>query len=182
MFLHSVKPGFSKSDMQLCIEYFLHFCADHQQSNHGLSIFHQNSIDFPIAISINGIQLRITKVNQINMCLIYCPPRNATKQKSVTVMKHLQSIIYLSWPTILMEDTNQDVLNDSSICNLLEQSYSFYQLINSVASDYSSCLDHIDVNFKNDKLMLFGTFESYYSDHKPIFLKLKLQYQQTLCV
>lgn len=169
MFLHSVKQGFSKSDMQLCIEYFLHFCADHQQSNHGLSIFHKNSIDSPVAISINGIQSLITKVNQINICLIYCPPRNATKQNFVTVMEQLQSMMYLSWPTILIEDTNQDVLNDSSICNLLEQSYSFHHLINSVASDYSSCLDHIDVNFKNDKLMLFGTFESYYSDHKPIF-------------
>lgn len=180
MFLYSMKPGFSKSDMQLCIEYFLHFCADHKQSNHGLSIFHKNSIDSPIAISINGIQLLITKVNQINICFIYCPPKNVTKLNFVTVMEHLQSMIYLSWPTILMEDTNQDVLNDSSICNFLEQSYSFHQLINSVASDYR--LDHVDVNFKNDKLMLFGTFQSYYSNHKPIFLKLKLQYQQTLCV
>lgn len=56
----------------------------------------------------------------------------------------------------LIGDINQDVLNGPSICNLLE------------------CLDHIYVNFKNDKLMLFRTFESYCSDHKPIFINLKL--------
>lgn len=59
-------------------------------------------------------------------------------------------MINLSWPTILMGDINQDVLNGSSICNTLEQSYSFHQLINSVTSDYGSCLDHIYiyVNFE----------------------------------
>lgn len=128
-----------------------------------MSIFHKNSIDSPIAISINGIELLITNVNRVNICFINCPPRNATKQNFVTVMENLQSMKNLSWPTILMGDINQDVLNGSSICNLLEQSYSFHQLINSVISDYGSCLDHIYVNFEIDKLMLFGTFESYFS-------------------
>lgn len=50
-----------KSDMQLCIGNFSHFCADHHQCNHGMSIFHKNSIDSPIAISINGIDLLINK-------------------------------------------------------------------------------------------------------------------------
>lgn len=124
-----------KFDMQLCIDNFSHFCADHQQCNHGMSLFHKNSIDSPIAISINGIELLITNVNRVNICFIYCPPRNATKQNFVTVMENLQSMINLSLPTILMGDINQDVLNESSICNLLEQSYSFHQLINSVTSD-----------------------------------------------
>lgn len=66
-----------KSDMQLCIDNFSHFCADHQQCNHGMSIFHKNSIDSPIAISINGIELLITNVNRINLCFIYCQPGNA---------------------------------------------------------------------------------------------------------
>lgn len=141
----------SKSDMQLCIDNFSHFCADNQQCNHGMSIFHKNSIDSPIAISINGIELLIANVNRVNICFIYCPPRNATKQNFVTVMENLQSMINLSWPTLLMGDFNLGF----SICNLLEQSYSFHQLINSVTSDYGSCLDNILVNFKNDKLMLF---------------------------
>lgn len=96
------------------------------------------------------------------------------QQNFVTVMENLQSMINLSLPTILMGDINQDVLNESSICNLLEQSYYFHQLINSVTSDYGSCFDNKCVNFENDELMLFGTFESYFSDHKPIFIKLKL--------
>lgn len=163
-----------RSDMQLCIDNFSHFCADHQQCNHGMSLFHKNSIDSPITISISRIQLFITNVNRVNICFIYCPPRNATKQNFVTVMENLQSMINLSLPTILMGDINQDVLNESSICNLLEQSYSFHQLINSVNSDYGSCLDHIYVNFEHDELRLSGTFESYFSDYKPIFIKLKL--------
>lgn len=113
-------------------------------------------------------------MNRVNICFIYCPPRNATKQNVVTVMENLQSMINLSLPTILMEDINQDILNESSICNLLEQSNFFHQLINSVTSDCGSCLDHIYVNFEHDELMLFGTFESYFSDYNPIFIKLKL--------
>lgn len=133
-----------------------------------------NSIDSPIANSINRIELLLTNVNRVNICFIYCPRRNATKQNFVTVMKSLQSMINLSWPTILMGNIYPDVLNGSSICNLLEQSYSFHQLINSVTSDYGSYVDHIYVNFKNDKLILFRTFESYFSDHKQIFNNLKL--------
>lgn len=93
-----------------------------------MSIFYKNSIDSPIEISINGIELLITKVNRVNICFIYCPPRNTTKQNFVTVMENLLSMINLSWPKMLMGKMNQDVLNDSSICNLIEQSYSFHQL------------------------------------------------------
>lgn len=114
--------------VQLCIDNFSNFCADHQQCNHGMSIFHKNSIDSPIAISINGINFLITNVNRVNICFIYFPQRYDTKQHVVTVMENLQSMINLSRPTILMGDINQDVLNGSSICNLLEQSYSFKQL------------------------------------------------------
>lgn len=99
-----------KSDMQLCIDNFSHLCADHQQCNHGMSIFHKNSIDSPIAISINGIELLITNVNRVNICVIYCSPGNATKQNFVTVMENLQSMMNLSWPTILMGDINQKIL------------------------------------------------------------------------
>jgi len=45
--------------------------------------------------------------------------------------------------------------------------------MNSVTTDYGSYIDHIYKNFDNDELVAYGTLESYYSDHKPLYLVLK---------
>lgn len=88
-------------------------------------------------------------------------------------MQYLQSTINLCKPTILIGDFNQNALQNSSMLELLLHRFSFHQLLNSVTTDYNSCLDHIYINFPKEHLSLYGTLESYYSDHKPIFLSMK---------
>lgn len=70
-----------KFDMQLCIDNFSHFCADHQQCYHGMSIFHKNSIDSPLAISMNGIELLITNVDRINIVFHILSTKKCNKTK-----------------------------------------------------------------------------------------------------
>jgi endonuclease/exonuclease/phosphatase family metal-dependent hydrolase len=124
------------------------------------------------ATCISGIELLITILDNANVCFIYCPPNCATKKNFVDVMQYLQLAINIDKPTILMGDFNQNALQNSSISDLLLRRFSFYQLVQSITTDYDSCLDHIYINFPKDHLHLYGTLESYYSDHKPIFVSL----------
>lgn len=110
-----------------------------------------------------------------NICFVYCPPKSATNQNFANIMQYLQSIINITKPTVVMGDFNQNALQNCSILNFLQHNYSFHQILKSPATDYYSCLDHIYINFPKDGLCLSGTLESYYSDHKPIYLSVILE-------
>ena len=71
-----------------------------------------------------------------------------------------------------MGDFNQDILQGSRIAQYIGDSFGFIQLMNSVTTDYDSCLDHIYINFSKSLLRGYGMFESYFSDHKPIYVTI----------
>lgn len=163
-----------ESDLDLNIEGLSLFCADQQQSKHGMALYYKPNIvqNQLIATSISGIELLITILDVANICFIYCPPKSATNQNFANVMQYLQSIINITKPTIIMGDFNQNAFQNCSVLNFLQHNYSFHQILKSPTTDYDSCLDHIYINFPQDRLCLSGTLESYYSDHKPIYLSV----------
>ena len=87
---------------------------------------------------------------------------NQLAKKFSDVIQYLQSTINLCKPTILIGDFNQNALQNPSMLDLLLHRFSFHQLLNSVTTDYDSCLDHIYINFPKEHLSLYGTLESYY--------------------
>lgn len=68
-----------------------------------------------------------------------------------------------------MGDFNQNVLEGSQIAQYICESFDFIQLLNSVTTDHDSCLDHIYINFSKSDFLAYGTLESYFSDHKPVY-------------
>lgn len=68
-----------------------------------------------------------------------------------------------------MGDFNQNVLEGSQIAQYICNCFGFIQLLKSVTTNYDSCLDHIYINFSMSDLIAYGTLESYFSDHKPVY-------------
>lgn len=170
-----------ESDLDLNIEGLSLFCADQQQSKHGMALYYKPNIvkNQLIATSISGIELLITILDVANICFIYCPPKSATNQNFANVIQYIQSIINITKPTIIMGDFNQNALQNCSVLNFLQHNYSFHQILKSPTTDYDSCLDQIYINFPQDRLCLSGTLESYYSEHKPIIYQLYQKHLKT---
>jgi len=74
-------------------------------------------------------------------------------------------------------DFNVDINKISSDKNkLLEyimKTKKYTQLITQNTTDYKSLIDHIHTNISQRDILLNGVLESYFSDHKPIFIQLK---------
>lgn len=117
---------------------------------------------------IAGVELILMQVQHININLIYFPPKSATLKVCKELFKEIIKKVCLKDCTVIMGDFNQNVLEGSQIAQYICESFGFIQLLNSVTTDYDSCLDHIYINFSKSDLLAYGTLESYFSDHKPV--------------
>ena len=112
----------------------------------------------------------------------YCPPKyaivaNFSKFLPVVIDEACQLVNnhrpgYMK--LILMGDLNFQPDNPIA-AQLFQSTFGLKQLINSVTTDYGTCLDHIYTNMPSEQLKSFGTLESYYSDHKPLFITFTLK-------
>ena len=75
-------------------------------------------------------------------------------------------------PTIIMGDFNRNVNDDKSFVEYLNHKYSFRQLVQENTTDNGTLLDQIYTNMNPEYITDVGTLESYYSDHKPIYINL----------
>ena len=78
-------------------------------------------------------------------------------------------------PTILMGDFNVNLMEGSAEQKALKKylitDRGYTQLIEQYTTDYRTQIDHIYTNV-SQLIQSAGTLESYYSDHKPIFISL----------
>lgn len=72
-----------------------------------------------------------------------------------------------------MGDFNLDFLQVKMLPNHLRATYSLYQLINSATTNYDTVLDHVYTNIDKSLISISGVLESYFSDHKPVFIALQ---------
>ena len=78
-------------------------------------------------------------------------------------------------PVVILGDFNVNLLDESSnkkkLQTYFEQQRKFTQIISQCTTDYHSLLDHIYTNVPA-QVEHSGTLESYFSDHKPVFICL----------
>jgi endonuclease/exonuclease/phosphatase (EEP) superfamily protein YafD len=78
-------------------------------------------------------------------------------------------------PVIILGDINinfmENASNKNSICKYLIEEKQYVQLINQITTDYKTQIDHIYTNVP-ERVKNSGVLESYFSDHKPIFVSL----------
>lgn len=71
-----------------------------------------------------------------------------------------------------MGDFNLDFNKIKDLPAFLQYTYSLYQLITKATTNYQTTLDHIYTNIDKRLINSSGVLESYFSDHKPIFISL----------
>jgi endonuclease/exonuclease/phosphatase family metal-dependent hydrolase len=80
-------------------------------------------------------------------------------------------------PIVVAGDFNIDGLSSNTdyryIVRFMSENLNLAYLHTGSTSDYGSALDHIYTNFAQSDIQGWGTLESYYSDHKPLYLILK---------
>lgn len=131
-----------------------------------------SDIEYMLMLSQNCVE------NPVYLCFIYCPPKFSTVQRYKVFFEYLNAR-YLQQngnsKLICMGDFNLDLMkhNYHSLKNELLIKYGCRQLIQTYTTDYKTCLDHIYTNMDSSCIDSSGTLESYFSDHKPIFIILK---------
>ena len=166
-------------DSKYDIPGFSVFFADKEISKHGMAIYactdHSSVVSSAASWSWHELELVITKLNNINLCVVYFPPKQATLQNFKTLLEKISPNVSLYSPTILSGDFNQDSSQSSSVANYLKINFQYTSLLNST-TDYGSCSDHIYIYFPKNSLHSWGSLESYYSDHIPIYISVDLSF------
>lgn len=92
-------------------------------------------------------------------------------------MKNLHSTFIndINTPVVIIGDFNINFMENASekntLCKYLIEEKQYVQLINQVTTDYKSQIDHIYTNIP-ERVKNSGVLESYFRDHKPIFVSL----------
>jgi exonuclease III len=137
----------------------------------------------PFSYNYNNMEISVTVVNEpvpnLHIVGIYRSRSKVKLHKLIEALDYLHMTLLVNKPTILLGDFNIDLLKPSSerkalMRNMIEcRGYS--QLISQFTTDNRTCIDHIYTNIPH-VVHSSGTLESYFSDHKPIFVCLQLMH------
>lgn len=125
-----------------------------------------------------NIELTIIKLQplkDISIIAVYRSP-NSLLTRFATILEKLLRTFTKNEKIIIIGDFNinwQNIPDNSLIKNLLCAQNGFTQMVEKPTTDYLTTLDHIYVNF-NFPNMKCGTFETYYTDHRAIWLTFPL--------
>ena len=93
----------------------------------------------------------------------------------IDALKHLHSTYINDTPVIILSDFNVNLFENASDKNTLSkyliEEKQHVQLTTQVTTDYKTQIDHIYTNI-SERVKCSGVLESYFSDHKPIFVSL----------
>ena len=160
---------------------------DFHQSNirtsYGTAVYIKNDlkcIEIPYRFNTNNVEITVTVLSHPvpNFHIV-----GINRSKIVKISHLIEALTHL-YNSVLMEPTIATVLLGHFNVNLMQDSTEqkalkaflitdkgYTQLINQYTTDYRTQIDHIYTNVPH-LVQSAGTLESYYSDHKPIFLSL----------
>lgn len=154
------------------------------RSSYGMAMYIKSNIDCvttPFRSNFNNIELTVCVLNDpvpnLHIVAIYRSKSKANQQKLIETINHLLDTIIpdADTPTVILGDFNVNLLEVSSeqraLTKCLLQQRTYKQLISQFTTDYHTQIDHIYTNIPNHVLTA-GVLESFYSDHKPIFVCL----------
>lgn len=122
---------------------------------------------------IQVLSVNIAVGELVSLIFLYIPPQ----EKSNEVKKSLRNIIknHASNPNaiVLAGDFNVDNSKSDTFAKYMLKEFNLRYLQTGSTTDYDSTLDHIYTNILPIQINFWGTLESYYSDHKPIYVSLE---------
>ena len=157
------------------------------RTKYGTVVYIRNNVKCvcpPLRCNYNDTEITVTVINS-PVCKIHIVSIYRSKSK-VSLTKFIEALQYLHTGTIFTEPQSSVVILGDFNINLLEPSSEqkaiqrymieergYTQLIKQFTTDYKTQIDHIYTNIPH-LVQSSGTLESYYSDHKPIFVCLNL--------
>jgi endonuclease/exonuclease/phosphatase (EEP) superfamily protein YafD len=154
------------------------------RTSYGTVMYIKNNIHCvttPFRSNFNNIEITVCVQNDpvpnLHIIGIYRSKSKVNLQKLIETTNHLLDAVIpdLNTPTVILGDFNVNLMENSSgqkalaRCFLEQRTYT--QLITQYTTDYRTQIDHIYTNIPNH-VQTAGVLESYYSDHKPVFVSL----------
>ena len=140
----------------------------HTLNRHLLTLCH------PISVTVLN-----APVSNLHVVGIYRSKSKVNLHKLIEALNHLYITLLVDKPTIIPGDFNIDLFKPSSERKTLMQNMiecrGYSQLISQFTTDNRTCIDHIYTNIPH-LVHSAGVLESYFSDHKPIFVCLQLMH------
>ena len=162
---------------------------DFNQSNvrtcYGTAVYIKNDLnctEIPYRFNFNNVEITIMVLSQpipnLHVVGIYRSKANVRISQLIDARTHLHNSVLTdpTIPTVLLGDFNINLMQETTEQKALKKHLitdrGYTQLINQYTTDYRTQIDHIYTNMPQ-LVHSAGTLESYYSDHKPIFISLK---------
>jgi len=117
-------------------------------------------------------------IPNIHVIGIYRSKTKVPISRLIDALTHLHNSLLKepTIPTVLLGDFNIDLMQENSEQKALKKylisDKGYTQLINQFTTDYRTQIDHVYTNVPQF-VQSAGTLESYYSDHKPIYVSMK---------
>lgn len=121
-----------------------------------------------------SLEIEIRSGKSISFMLLYVPPKTDLLTVKNMLRNLFQDCLEDLNPVVLTGDFNIDNLS-SQTGNLMTfmSEFNLKYLPTDSTTDYGSALDHIYTNISDAQIQSWGTLESYFSDHKPLYIALK---------
>jgi hypothetical protein len=160
------------------------FMSHGTRTPYGTAIYVKDNIQLisePIRCNHNHEEITLVQINQpvINLHIvgIYRSKSKVNISSLINALRHLHSTFINDaiTPVIILGDFNVNLFENASdkktLCKYLIEEKQYVQLIKQVTTDYKTQIDHIYTNIP-ERIQNSGALESYFSDHKPIFVSL----------
>ena len=162
------------------------FCMESNvRTAYGTAFYIKNSIKCisePYRCNFNDVEITVCVIHEpipnLHIIGIYRSKAKVSLQNFVTAINHTLDAItcYQNRPTIILGDFNIDLMDQCSsqcktLINCLINQRGYTQVLNQYTTDYCTQIDHIYTNVPND-VQSVGVLQSYYSDHKPVYVCL----------
>ena len=131
----------------------------------------------PCRANYNDVETTVsvlyTPMSDLCVVGIYRSKSKVNMKAFIESLNDLLDNIIPRGPTVILGDFNVNLLETSSEKNALTKNHleqrGYTQLITKYTTDYKSLLDHVYTNIP-DRIQSSGVLESYFSDHKPVYV------------
>ena len=159
------------------------FDSSEIRPKYGTAVYIKNNIHVvqdPFRCNYNEVEITLMSLHYNDMPLyiiaIYRSSSKVSNTRLIDSLDHVHHVHNLnsSCSKIFIGDFNVNIEGTSADQKALLNYFiteGYTQLINEYTTDYKSIIDHIYTNIPSPNV-LSGVLESYYSDHKPIFMQV----------
>ncbi len=160
------------------------FVTHATRTPYGTAVYVKENVQLlsePLRCNYNDVEMTLMRVNQpvhnLHIAAIYRSTSKVKIARFINALKHLHSTFLNdpNTPVIILGDFNVNLNENASEKNTLSkyliEEKKYVQLISQVTTDYKTRIDHIYTNIP-ERVKNSGVLESYFSNHKPIFVSL----------